>query len=285
MLRFTGHNDIWTALRTMGAEGVEAEIAADLTLPGLFHPTTKYSAATVSDLQQVADDTKNAGQQITAFCMANRFEERPEFEIKWCGEVAHAAQSLGVTVIRIDVVPTKLHKAEFLKLAVEALRQIMAATESIGTSFAIENHGAVTNDPDFLRALFQEVGSERLGLTLDAANFYWFGHPLSKIYELCAAFAPHVFHTHCKSIHYPETEREIQRPIGWKYTECECSIGEGDLDYARIATILQKAGYRNDLCIEDEFMYFHKPSSDEVTTRITGDVQLLKQISANILAK
>ena len=96
------------------------------------------------------------------------------------------------------------------------------------------------------------VGSKRLGLTLDTGNFYWFGHPLSKVYELYETFAPRVFHTHCKSIRYPEAEREKQRPIGWEYGKYDCPIYEGDIDFRRVVKILSAAGYANDLCVEDE---------------------------------
>ena len=66
----------------------------------------------------------------------------------------------------------------------------LAAAEPTGVTFAVENHSHTTNDPAFLTALLDGVGSKRLGLTLDIGNFYWFGHPLGKVYELCETFAP-----------------------------------------------------------------------------------------------
>ena len=212
--------------------------------------------------------------------MGNRFEERPEAEIKCCSAVAHAAQALGVSAIRIDVVPVKLAPPEFLTLAVETLKRLMADTDSTGVAFAIENHGTTTNDPAVLNAIFEKVGSKRLGLTLDTGNFYWFGHPLSKVYELYETFAPRVFHTHCKSIHYPAAEREKRRPIGWKYDEYTCPLGEGDIDFTRVVAILHKAGYHNDLCIEDESLFFRKPSAEQATRQLADQVALLKGIVA-----
>ena len=110
----------------------------------------------------------------------------------------------------------------------------MAATADTGVRFGIENHGNTTNDPEFLAALFDGVGSKRLGLTLDTGNFYWFGHPLSKLYGLYEQFAPRAFHTHCKSIRYPEDDRERQRPMGWKYGEYNGPIYDGDIDFGRV---------------------------------------------------
>ena len=276
-VRQAGQPDTWSALQTVGAEGVELQVDADMTLPGLYHPTKKYTLATTEGVEQLAADAKAAGQRITGFCLSNRFEQRPKVEIKWCTQAARVAQTLGVPAIRLDVVPARLAKADFLKLAVAALRKIIALTESTGVAFGVENHGHTTNDPAFLNALFKGVGSERLGLTLDTGNFYWYGHPLSKVYELFEAFAPRVVHTHCKSIRFPAEEREKQRPIGWKYMEYNCPIDRGDIDFARLVAILRKAGYHNDLCIEDESLgKLSGPA--EVAQTVAGEVQLLKRL-------
>ena len=282
MLRHLGQEDCWAALQAVDAEGVEIGVMPDLTVPDLFHPTVKYSLATPEGIARVADDAKAADQWITAFCMHNRFEQRTEFEISWCTKVARIAQTLGVPTIRIDVVPDKLARPEFLELSVEALKKLVAATESTAVTFAVENHGNTTNDPEFLNALFAGVGSKRLGLTLDTANFYWFGHPLSKVYELYERFTPRTFHTHCKSIRYPRAEREIQRPMGWKYAEYQSPIDRGDIDFTCVAGILREAGYHNDLCVEDEFLG-ELPAGD-ATRRLAGEIEYLKRIRDSVTA-
>jgi sugar phosphate isomerase/epimerase len=251
-LRLTGKKDSWSALEAIGAEVVEATIGEDLSLPVLFHPDRKYTAATDAGVEALLADMKASGKRISAFCMYNRFEARPEFEVQWGAKVARAAKALGVKAIRIDVVPHKMAAPEFLELSVKTLKQLIEATEGTGVPFAIENHGGTTNNPDFLKPLLDRVGSKRLGLTLDIGNFYWYGHPLSKIYEICEMFAPSVFHTHCKSIRYPESEREKRRTMGWQYGKFTCPVYEGDVDYRRVVKILRAAGYANDLCVEDE---------------------------------
>ncbi len=279
MLQPTGQKDCWSALRAIGAEGVEVQVDDDLALPGLFHPEIKYTLATAAGVERVARDAKAAGQRITAFCMSNQFESRPEFEIKRCGETARAAQALGVPAIRINVVPAKLPRDEFLRAAVNTLKRIVAATAATGVAFAVENHSSTTNEPAFLAALFNGVGSQRLGLTLDTANFYWFGHPLSKVYGFCELLASRVFHTHCKNIRYPASEREKQRPRGWKYAEYACPVGEGDLDYVRVAKALCNAGYHNDLCVEDEFL--GNLSAAEATGRLARQIEFLKHVQVS----
>ncbi|MEN6450630.1 MAG: sugar phosphate isomerase/epimerase family protein [Thermoguttaceae bacterium] len=281
-LRPTGKPDCWSALQAVGAEGVEVVVGDnDLTLPHLHHPTVKYSL-TPEEIDRLAADLKAAGQRISAFCMANRFETRPDFEIKHCVAVAQAAQKLGVPAIRIDVVPAKLGRAAFLKQVVGTLKQMIAATETTGVNFAIENHSNTTNDPEVLAALFDGVGSQRLGLTLDTANFYWFGHPLAKVYSLCETMAPRAMHTHCKNIRYPAAEREKQRPMGWKYVQYGRPADDGDIDFARVAAFLKKAGYRNDLCIEDEFL---SKDPAATTARLIKEIDYLKQVRAVVWGK
>jgi len=251
-LREIGEKDCWSSLRGVGAEGVEVEVADDLSLPNLVSPGTNYSLADEGSIAKFAADAKAAGVKIPALFTANHFDSRPEFEIDWVTKVARAAKTLGTPAIRIDVVPGKTAGDEFQKLATETLKKLVAATEATGVALAIENHGDTTNRPEFLEKLFKEVGSQRLGLTLDTANFYWFGHPLSKLYDLYESLAPRVHHTHIKSIKYPEASREKRRAMGWEYDKYCCPIYEGDIDFRRVVTILRKAGYKNDLCVEDE---------------------------------
>jgi sugar phosphate isomerase/epimerase len=274
MLTHTGEQNSWAALKRIGSEGVEAAVSDDLALPSLSHAGEKYSLATDAGIAQVRAAAGAAGQKITALCMYNRFAERPDKEVELCTRAAHAAQALGVTAIRIDVVPQKLARAEFLKLATTTLAKLMAATESTGVAFAVENHGSTTNDPEFLRPLFAGVGSKRFGLTLDTGNFYWYGHPLSRVYELYEMFAPRVFHTHCKSIGYPAEQRERQRPMGWEYGKYHGPIYAGDIDFGRVIAILKKAGYSNDLCIEDESLGRVKDAADI----LAKELRLLKDL-------
>lgn len=244
--------DCWAALKAIGAQGVEATISEDLSFPGLTHPTRKYSGATPEGLATLKADLQTAGCKITALMMHTRYGTQTERQIEWTVKAARIAQSLGVPAVRIDVVSHKPDQKEFLQFAIETLKKIVAASESTGVVFGVENHGRTTNNPEFLDALFAGVGSKRLGLTLDTGNFYWFGHPLAKVYELYARFAPRVYHTHCKSIKYPADQRDTQRPMGWKYGEYNCPIYQGDVDFRRVVKILRDAGYSNDMCIEDE---------------------------------
>lgn len=269
-------DNCWAGLKAVGAESVEVEINEQLELPRLPHPEGKYSLASAKEADRLTADARAAQVSVAALCMHNRFASRPEVEVQWTERVARAAAAIGCPVVRIDVVPEKLDRQTFLPQAADALKRIIEATAELPVRFGIENHGNTTNDPDFLDELFRRVDSPRLGLTLDTANFYWFGHPLGKLYAIYERFASRVFHTHCKSIAYPEELREQQRPMGYKYAEYHCPIDRGDIDFAKVIAILRRANYRGDLCIENESL--GKKPADEAKTILAGEIALLKRL-------
>ena len=260
-LKATGQADCWSALKTLGASGVEVDVNEKLECPLLLHPEKKYTLATPEGLEALRHDLEANQIRITAFCLNNRFDERLERELACIKALLPVAAALGVKTIRLDVVPRALPKEKFLPFAISTCQQLCALAEPTDVRYGIENHGHTTNDPAFLSALFAGVGSKRLGLTLDPNNFYWFGHPLDKVYGIIEQFADRAFHTHCKNIKYPEAKRQVRRPVGWEYEKYNCPLAGGDLDYPRIVSLLRKAHYPGDLCLEIECLH-HFPAAE-----------------------
>ena len=251
-LRQTGEKDCWAAMKSLGVEGAEVEVNRDFSCPNLFTPDKKHSIATDDQIRALAADLQAHKLQIPAFCLMNRFDENPDEEIAWTAAVARAAQKLGVKVIRIDVVPRRLSGEDFFKFAVDTCKRLVEQIGGTGVKLGIENHGGTTNQLEFLERLFDAVGSDRLGLTLDTANFYWFGYPLDELYTIYTKLAKRAFHTHCKSIAYPKNVQNTKRSMGWEYGKYNCPIFEGDIDFKRVLGILREAGYAGALCIENE---------------------------------
>jgi len=279
-LREVNKDDVWAAIRAIGVDGVEAEVRPDGTCSSLSTPKETWSIATEDGVKRLRDQLAKEKTRITAFCTHNRFDERPEEEVEEMKRLARAADVLGVRAVRIDIWPHKLagKDDEFLKFAIEMGKRLVKVAEGTGLHYGVENHGTTTNSPEFLRKLFEGVGSPRLGLTLDTANLYWFGHPLSKLYDIYEEFAPRVFHTHCKSIGYPEAEREKKRPMGWEYGKYCCPIDEGDIDFKRVVAILRKAGYSGGLCIENESLgRFPAEKRGEILKR---EAQVLRKLAS-----
>ena len=277
LLKATKKPDCWSAMKWLGVTGVEIEVNTELACPVLYHPEKKYSLATASDIRILRDDLGKNGLFVTAFLMHNRFDERLEEELEWTGKLIDAAQNLDTKVIRIDVVPRRTQGEEFLPFAIKACRRLCDIVEGTSIRYGIENHGSITNDPDFLQRLFDGVGSPNLGLTLDAANFYWYGHPLDELYKILERFAPRAFHTHCKSIRFPENNRNIQRPMGWEYNQYSALIYEGDIDFSKVAEILRKVNYQGDLCLENETL--GKYPENQHAGILQKEIALLRKIS------
>lgn len=251
-LKSTGAIDCWAAAHQLGVAGLEVDVNDKLECPGLYHPDKKYSVDGRDSIKNLKRDLRANKLVITAFCVHNRLDERLEEEVATMKRLATAAKELGVPVIRIDVVPRAVAREQFLPFAIEACKRVCNAVSHTQVKLGIENHGNTTNDPEFLEKLFAGVNSSRLGLTLDACNFYWYGHPLDEVYKICERFASRAFHTHCKNINYPEDQRNRRRAMGWEYGRYTSPVDRGDIDFRRIATILRRANYRGDLCLENE---------------------------------
>jgi len=277
-LKVAGKPDSWACMKAVGAECIEVLVGMDLSCPNLFHPDRHYTLATADGLRALKEDLAANGCAISAFMMANRLDEQLEKELEWTRKLVPAAQALGVGVIRIDVVPAKLDRAAFLPFAIDACKRLCQVAEGTAVRFGVENHGKVTNDPKFLQALFEGVGSPKLGLTLDCGNFYWWGLPANDLYSVYEKFAPRVVHTHCKSIKYPEAQKNAKREIGWEYGKYNCPIYEGDIDFARVIGILRRANYHGDLCVEDESL--GKLPKAEQPEALSKEIALLKKLSA-----
>jgi sugar phosphate isomerase/epimerase len=277
-LKVTGKPDSWSALKELGATGVEVLVNERLQCTGLYHPEKTYSLATTNSISALRADLEANGMIVTAFCMNNRLDERLELELAWASRLVAAATQLDVPAIRIDLVPRTIKSENFLPFAIKACRQLCDLADATPVRYGIENHGHWSNKPEILEKLFDAVGSTHLGLTLDAMNFYWFGHPLKDLYDICAKFAPRTVHTHCKNLRYPDDKKNAPRPVGWEYDQHAAPLYDGDLDYQRIVQILRRANYTGDLCLENECLSrFPKEQHPAI---LKQEVALLRKLAA-----
>lgn len=196
------------------------------------------------------------GIRVPAFLMANNFANPDfDFEVNWTVSAIRAADTLGIPAVRIDAMmhgEQETPPEKNIKVFAEAMARVLDATSDSNVDMGIENHGFQGNRPEFLDGIFDTVGSHRLGLTIDTGNFYWYGWPLSRVYEIIEQFAPYCKHTHAKNISYPAELREIQREVGLEYGKYVTTMAEGDVDHKRVVEILMASGYDRDLCLEDE---------------------------------
>lgn len=245
-------------LDELGLKAVELVYNRDSTVCSILGENSEphITLDSSSGVDRILKELYPFGGKVTALLLSNNFGTKDlDAEIDWVISAVRAAERLGAPAIRVDAImqgeremPLKERAQHFS----DCMARVLDATGNINVDAGIENHGFQGNDPDFLDLVLSTVNSPRVGLTLDTGNFYWAGHPLSKVYKIIEHFAPRVKHTHVKNIKYPEDVREIQRELGWKYGEYVVPIREGDIDHARVAQILKSAEYDRDLCIEDE---------------------------------
>lgn len=258
----TGQPSLAVALSDMGYGAVELMVSKDLTV----RPLTGSQRIEISNDGGVAElrgQAEQAGIRVSALLLGNNFNaEDKDAELRWIVRTCEVAETMGIEAVRIDAIMTgeaELPFEERMRIFSTGVKDVLSRTEGMKVRLGIENHGRQGNDPNFLRACLDSVGDSRLGLTIDTANFYWFGHPLSKVNEILQKFAPVTVHTHMKNIAYPESEREKERPVGWKYDEYVCPIPDGDINLGAYVKALKTAGYTGDLCVEDESIGRYTP--------------------------
>lgn len=101
--------------------------------------------------------------------------------------------------------------------------------KSIGMKVLIENHGGVSNQPEAILRIIQEVNSPNLRTSPDFGNF-----PPEERYDSLQKLAPYAFLIHAKTY------------------EFDFQGEEKTIDMSRCLDILRKVGYEGYLSIEFE---------------------------------
>lgn len=253
-----GYATLLEGLHALGLDAVELCFCRDRTLPlpgghaldSIEPLTTPVALAGLVEAYE-AECVHVCGVMVAT----NLNAEDLDAEVEWVRDAMVAAQALGADVVRLDAAMTGQQELPLdgrVTAYVSALQTILAATEDLRVPLAIETHGAQGTDVDWLEGVLGQVDAGRVGLTLDAANFYLAGMPLSRVYATVQRLAPRVRHVHCKNLRLLPEQREAVRQPGWGYGEYVCPLPDGDLDHARLVGILKAAEYSGSLTVEDE---------------------------------
>ncbi len=249
MVMWLGYKEVIAGVKDLGLESFELALRRDLKGEAGFDVSTEKGR------REVVKRLKSENIRICALLVANDFaKEDADQEIKWVVDACKAASSLGVDAVRIDVPRSKpgFTLDESAKLTAKCIREVIERTKGLDVSLGMENHGAIGNNREFIQMVLSAVRSERMGLTLDTGNFYWYGYPLDEVYEIIESFAPYVKHTHVKNLSFSEERRKIKRKLGEDYPKTAAPLHKGDIDLKRVVSTLKRAGYDKDLTIEDE---------------------------------
>jgi L-ribulose-5-phosphate 3-epimerase len=146
-------------------------------IDGIEFVNTLWEVPTVNYLNLLKRNAEDHGvTMILIMCDAEgdacvpTVKERRQFEInhrKWID----AANYLGCHAIRTNCIGPRgesaVDKAEALKWSAETYNMMLEYAIPANISVLIENHGGVSNDPDWMVALMKEVNSLYLGVLPD----------------------------------------------------------------------------------------------------------------------
>jgi len=257
-LRQAGYRTVAEGLSELGLNAVELAVNRDLSVawPDTVPTSPRRPVVTPSDVAACRQAYADAGIHVSGLLMANNFNAANiDDEIEWVLAGVAVAEGLGADAVRIDAAMTGQHELALDRRASiysQAVCRVLRDTPDSDVPVGIENHGLQGTDPRWLQCVLDTVGSPRLGLTLDTANFYWAGHPIDQVYAHIEHFAPYTKHVHCKNISFEPDKRDKYREPGWGYGDHVCPIPDGDIDHHRVVELLTVAGYCGGLAIEDE---------------------------------
>jgi len=270
---------VFETLRQLEIAAIEIDIRLDGSMPHLGQKLGKSGAIlNESAATELGRRLKDEGISVSALLLGTDFSsEDPDQQVEWAVRSTRAAEILGAPAVRIDTATknqTFSHE-QVRENFIRRIGQVLQRTSGSPVGYGIENHGHISNNPQFLDGVFAAVGDARLGMTLDTGNFYWYGMPLQDLYRTLEHFAPRAKHTHIKNINYPAEMVEQRRPVGYEYGKYCCPLDEGNIDIGRVVKILKKAGYQADLCIENEAL--GKYAEDQRMGIIQRDAAVLKR--------
>jgi sugar phosphate isomerase/epimerase len=117
-----------------------------------------------------------------------------------------------------------------------------------GVMIGMEPHvGAALHRPEQVLWLLEQIDSPGVTIHFDISHFNVQGMPMEPV---IAQLAPHSAHTHVKDERGVAPDHEFLIP------------GEGEMDYVRYLTTMQRAGYAGHIVVEISLMVQRRPDYD-----------------------
>jgi len=198
-----------TSLGMAGRSLVEAlslmaELGAECTelngRPGV-HPDITWAPGDVKKVKKLLDETGIVATSLGGYNdFAQLNAEGLEAQIVQFVGYCQRAADLEIPVVRAFGADAKAGHTlvDFREQIFRGFEEVVKRTEGLGVVIAIENHGRLTNDGDFMQEIIQHVGSPRLGVTLDTGNFAWAGYSDETVERFFDDLLPSIFSLHIK---------------------------------------------------------------------------------------
>ncbi|MCC6698264.1 MAG: sugar phosphate isomerase/epimerase [Candidatus Hydrogenedentes bacterium] len=199
-----------------------------------------------TDPKVIQDMCAEAGVQISGLSSHSDLLN-PEYGVLYARRGIRYARALGVKVVQIceDMHPPKwIDEAEAFNMMRINLRAISETCEENGVCIAIEQHGPYTANVERMQRILSLVDSPWIKCNYDCGNTFLAG---SDPYEMLEAVIDKVVHVHAKDISVKQAEAERGKVTG---TAVGCACGDGVIDWKRLVTRLNQAGYKGVLSVE-----------------------------------
>lgn len=213
---------------------------------------------------------------INCILLANDLGRDLNLESKYVLDAIDIASRLDVRVLRINAVMKQIEGYTLDKYVERTLKFIDIVKNRLmemDMCLAVENHGVISNNFDYLKRVLDNTDSDIFGVTLDTGNFYWYGYPINTVYKIVEEIAGRVRHTHIKNCVAKDGRKNVQRKPG---EIAMMPLDRGDVDLEKVILTLYRKGYRRDLTVEDESL--GKFKVEERKYIVKRDVEYLKEI-------
>jgi len=253
-----GYESLSHGLRHAGLGTIELSIDETMELPAFETDSPAVvSAAEHRQLRAFRARLYELGAQVS--CLALRWALPAASEPEHGGRALVALRALdvlGAGALRLRLQWDERAEAtpeQVAEASAGAVEPLLPDVVRAGAMLAVEAPHLGQGHAEFCRCLLQTIDSEWMGIALDAGELYCSGLPLSGVYDLVREFAPHVRHVACSNFRRPDELRGEYVEVDDARKLYASGLGDGDLDYGRIASLLGAVGYSGALTVDCEF--------------------------------
>lgn len=274
----------WAAAQAIGVKGIELNVSSDLICNNLFvGKETPFKMDTPENAKKVGEEARAHGLWTPVLCAPIRLDAK-NFNVvtpEWAKTLIANAPLAGVKVIYFPITTGEYTKPSiaddmFIQKTSDLLKDLVEQGKKSQVHIAFENLSVYWNRPEIALKVLEKYAPGELGICLDPINLYWFGHPLTHVYEITRQYIPRAVHFHVKNVAHPKDKQEVVREPGWQYGEDSVSVDKGDLEFKKILGWLHNSGYRGSISIEDDSLG-HVAKEQRVAV-LQEDVQYLRDI-------
>ncbi|MBN2327123.1 MAG: sugar phosphate isomerase/epimerase [Candidatus Omnitrophica bacterium] len=288
LLRQLEMESTWEAANAVGVDAIELGVNSDLLCSSLYVGKERpYRLDTPDNAMKLRRAAQKNGLQTPVICAPIGLDPSLEHSSApaWTKTLIQNAHYVGAKLIYFPIVAGNFSTPEyeddlFVQRSIALLKELSAFGKEHDVIVAIENLSVYWNRPEILRSVMGAFQADDLNLCLDPINFYWYGHPRAKVYEIVREFIPRARHFHVKNVAHPEEMREAVRTPGWEYGKNSVPAADGDLDFKEILTWLHESGYQGAVSIEDDSLGHYPVEKRADILRM--DVSYLRRIISEL---